>query len=669
MVSIRVRLIVIMLLVWLVPILMAVFEGNRVLTQVDDLAIRGSQVALEEMGEAAIHDKALATARQIELYLRYHPGTDLSDTVALETNSELAALAVQPVGQTGYTAVFDARAVTHFHVNPEMVGRDMSTLADSLPEFWAIFSASLDGSLAKGYYDWEEADGRIRRKFMAIVPVSDTPLRVAATTYIDEFTEIYQPVQKIKSDLEQMIALTRHRFILLALIAGLTGSLLVLFVSGQLVAPLRQMAVAAGRVVGGEWGAIQPSSSRDELGILSRALHAMTLQVQGLVQGLEQQVAERTADLEQRAAELTQLTHNLENALDQSRQRALRLEASAQVARAVASVLDPERLLRQVVNLIADRMGLYHVAIYLLDETGQYAVLRAANSAGGQQMLARGHRLRVGTQGFVGYVTSAGRPRVAQDVSADALHFASPELPRTCSEMTLPLTARGRIIGALDVQSTEPNAFDNEDVKVLQTLTDQIAVALDNARLFEESQANLREMRAVQMQYIRQAWHTFTAQQKTRFFEYTHAGVASLGDLPLSTVERAAIAGETVVVNGDDQTPALLVVPLTLYDQTIGVLGFQETEPGHVWTGDKIALVEAAAEQLVQTLESARLFRDAQLYAWREETVGRITSRVRARVDVEDILQTTAEELGRTLGVSRTIIRLGAGVDFPGNGD
>ncbi len=666
--SIRVRLIVIMLFVWLVPILMAVFVGNRALTQVDDLAIRSSQVALEEMGKAAIRDKALATTQQIELYLRYHPGIDLSDTVALEADSELTALAVQLVGQTGYTAVFDAKAVTHFHVNPEIVGKDMSTLADTLPEFWAIFSASLDGSPAEGYYDWEDADGRIRRKFMAIAPVVNTPLRVAATTYVDEFTEIFQPVQKMKLDLAHKIVLTRRDFILLALTAGLVGSLLVLFFSGQLVAPLRQMAMAAGRVVGGEWDAIQPSGRQDELGILSRALHAMTLQVQGLVQGLEQQVAERTADLEQRAAELTQLTRNLKNALDQSRRRALQLEASAQVARAVASVLDPERLLKQVVNLIANRMSLYHVAIYLLDETGQHAVLRATNSPGGQQMLARGHRLRVGVQGFVGYVISTGRPHVAQDVSADALHFASPELPYTCSEMTLPLTIRGQIIGALDVQSTELKAFDSEDVKVLQTLTDQIAVALDNARLFEESQIALREMRAVQMQYIRQAWRAFTAQQKARFFEYTRTGVVPLGDLPLPHVERAAAAGETVVVNSDDQTPASLVVPLMLYGQTIGVLGFQETEPGHVWAEDKIALVEAAAEQLVQTLESARLFRDAQLYAWREQAVSQIISRVRTRVDVEGILQTTAEELGRALGVSRAIVRLSIESDSPGNG-
>ncbi len=666
--SIRFRLILVLLLVWLVPILAAVFEGTRLLTRVDDLAISSSQQALEEMGRAAIREKALATAQQIALYLRYNPDVDISDTAALETDTELAALAVQPVGQTGYTAVFDAKAVTHFHVDPQIVGQDMSTLADTLPEFWAIFSNSLGGSPSEGYYDWEDPDGRIRRKFMAIVAVEGVPLRVAATTYIDEFTEIFQPVREMKSDLEEMIALSRRRIIALALIVGLVGGGLISLMAMQFVEPLQQMAEAATRVVEGEWDAIPPTSRRDELGTLGRALYTMTRRVQELVQDLEQQVAGRTADLEKRAAEQEHLARNLEEALGQSQRRALQLGASAQVARIVAAMLDPQELLKQVVNLIAGQMDFYHAGIFLLDEMGQYAVLQAANSEGGQKMLARGHRLQVGVQGIVGYATSTGRPRVARDVGTDAFHYANPELPHTRSEVALPLAVRGQIIGALDVQSTEPRAFDEESVRVLQTLADQIAVALDNARLFDRLQATLREMQAIQVQYIRRAWYTFVGQQKSRFFEYTRAGVAPLDDASLRDLERATAVGEMIVRSGDGQKPASLIVPLALYGQTIGVLGFQEAEPGRIWTEDEIALVESVAEQIVQVLEGARLFRDTQLYAWREQAVSQITSRIRAQVDVEDILQTTAEELGRTLGVSRAIIRLSVEPDSPGDG-
>jgi GAF domain-containing protein len=304
----------------------------------------------------------------------------------------------------------------------------------------------------------------------------------------------------------------------------------------------------------------------------------------------------------------------------------------------------------------------------MLDEIGRYAVLRAANSVGGQRMLARGHRLRVGEQGIVGYVTGTGRPRIALDVGADAVHFVNPDLPHTRSEMALPLAVRGRVIGALDVQSEEPAAFDDEDVAVLGTLADQIAVALDNARLFEESQASLRDMQAVQAQYTRQAWRAFSTQQEARTIEYTRSGVAPLGDQllpelvlsPVEVVDRVSRVGEAVVTSGDgdSQTPASLIVPLKLYGQTIGVLGFQETEPGRLWAGDEIDLVEAAAYEIAQVLESARLFEDAQQRAWREQTAGQITARVRASTGVEDILQTAAEELGRALGVSRAIVRL-----------
>jgi len=396
---------------------------------------------------------------------------------------------------------------------------------------------------------------------------------------------------------------------------------------------------------------------------LNRALQRARQAVQRwreLNETLEEQVAQRTVDLERRAAELEQLTHNLEDAVAQSRRRALRLEASAQVARAITSVLDPEALLSQIVDLIADRMGFYHVGIFLLDETRQYAVLRAANSAGGQRMLARGHRLQVGKQGVVGYVVGIGRPRVALDVGEDAVHFDSPDLPLTRSEMALPLVARGQVIGALDVQSLESEAFDNEDVAVLGTLADQIAVVLDNARLFEESQSALREMQRTQAQYSTQAWRSHRVGQPVHTVEYARPGVPPLADRSLPEVGRVIATGETffTVGDGDDQTPASLVVPLKLHGQTIGVLGFQETEPGRVWTEDEIVLTEDVAEQIAQTLESARLFEDTQRRAWREQAAGQITAQIRASASVEDILQTAAEELGRTLGVSRAIVRL-----------
>jgi GAF domain-containing protein len=434
---------------------------------------------------------------------------------------------------------------------------------------------------------------------------------------------------------------------------------------------------AAVQVAAGDLERAVEVEREDEVGVLANAFNSMTAQQRDLIGSLEERVAERTAALQQRTTDLEQLSHNLEDAVDQNRRRALRLEASAYVAHAVASVLDPAELLNQVVSLIADRVGFYHVSVFLLDETERYAVLRAANSVGGQRMLARGHRLRVGEQGIVGYVTGTGRPRIALDVGADAVHFANPDLPHTRSEMALPLVARGRILGALDVQSVEPEAFDKEDVGVLQTLADQIAVALDNARLFEESQVALRDVQAVQAQYTRQAWRAFSTQQEARTIEYTRSGVAPLGDQllpelvlsPVEVVDRVSRVGGAIVTSGggDGQTPASLVVPLELYGQPIGVLGFQETEPGRVWTEDEIVLAEAAAYEIAQVLERARLFEQTQARARREALTRRITDRIRDAVDVDAMLKTAIQELGQALGAPRVYVRLAT--DAGGDGE
>ena len=165
----------------------------------------------------------------------------MTDAAQLQNDTALAEIAVQPVGQTGYTAVFDESAITHFHVDPNTVGLDMTTLSERFPDFWAIFAASLDGSLADGYYDWEDEDGVIRSKFMSIYPVGDTRLRVASTTYIDEFS---QPVVELSSQLTDVQEKARNQFliILAGTVLVAAGSATVL--SRQFSLPIREITEA-----------------------------------------------------------------------------------------------------------------------------------------------------------------------------------------------------------------------------------------------------------------------------------------------------------------------------------------------------------------------------------------------------------------------------------------
>lgn len=178
---------------------------------------------------------------------------------------------------------------------------------------------------------------------------------------------------------------------------------------------------------------------------------------------------------------------------EESYRRQVRLRAAATVSRDATILLSPEELLQRAARLISEQFGFYHVGLFLVDEAREYAVLRATNSEGGRRLIAQNHRLKIGAQGMVGYVSQTGQPRIALDVDTDTVHFVNPELPYTRSEMTLPLRHGGEIIGALDVQSTESNAFTEDDFTTLQLMADQLANALINARLYRDLEQQLAD--------------------------------------------------------------------------------------------------------------------------------------------------------------------------------
>jgi putative methionine-R-sulfoxide reductase with GAF domain len=176
------------------------------------------------------------------------------------------------------------------------------------------------------------------------------------------------------------------------------------------------------------------------------------------------------SELRQRENELENIKMNLEKNVEertqeliainqQTAKRAEQLRLIADVARSTISIQDIDRLLPYTAQLISQRFNFYHVGIFLLDEQKQYAILRASNSQGGLRMLKKGHRLKVGTQGIVGYVTQTGKARIALNVKDDPVYFGGVDLPDTHSEITLPLKSGDVILGALDIQSSEENAF------------------------------------------------------------------------------------------------------------------------------------------------------------------------------------------------------------------
>lgn len=429
---------------------------------------------------------------------------------------------------------------------------------------------------------------------------------------------------------------------------------------------------------------------------ISRALQQARQAVQRwreLNETLELRVAERTHELNQVAANLALRGQELESAnvqlaeahrqqeavnreleefSERSRRRAARLQAVADVGRDIVRVREPETLLSQMAQLISRYSGYYHVGIYMLEETRRHAVLRAASSEGGQRMLARSHKLAVGTGSVVGYVTATGEPRIVQDVKADALHRMNPDLPDTRSEMALPLRLGNEVVGALDLQSVEQGAFDKEDVAVLSLLADQVAIAIENARLFQQTQEALAEAEAMQRRYSWQGWQRFMQQREGWQFEYRLEGVPSGLEIELPTTEEVLLRGEAVAVpkigtevRDGVKVCSTLTVPIKVGGQVMGVIDLHEVDEAREWTEHEMALAQAVADQMGQALESARLFEQTQAWAQREQLASRITGRMRAAPNVQGILRVATEELGKALGVTRSVVRLSPQVVAP----
>jgi GAF domain-containing protein len=373
-----------------------------------------------------------------------------------------------------------------------------------------------------------------------------------------------------------------------------------------------------------------------------------------MITGLQNTLAKSrsvTKQLSSSNRDLNELRANLEQQVEartsELKKRAAQLEAVSSVARTIASVQDLDNLLPAITKLVSQRFDFYHVGIFLLDSQRQNAVLRAANSQGGLRMLSRQHRLPLDAHSIVGYSTLRGEPRIALDVGTDYVYFNNPDLPNTRSEMAIPLRVGGEVIGSLDVQSTETNAFSQEDIGVLTTLADQIAIAIENARLFGETKKALTESRVMFEQYTQQEWGSFARQAKARGFVFDGKHLIAMDNNPKREPIKAVIQTGNL---SQEKTSATVAVPIKLRGQTIGVLDVRAKNGQRPWKPDEIALLEAAAERAALALENARLIESAQRRAARERAIGDISTRIGAVSNLESILQTAVEELGRKIG-------------------
>ncbi len=350
---------------------------------------------------------------------------------------------------------------------------------------------------------------------------------------------------------------------------------------------------------------------------------------------LEQRIAERTRDLERRTNQL---------------------QAAAEVGRVAASILDVDRLLAEVMQLLHDRFDLYHVAFLEVDSSGQWAEYRAGAGPGWQRLQQERFRLQVGGLSLIGWCIANAQVGVNQDVRAtESIHFPHPLVPDTRSEVALPLIVRGQVIGALSVQSDKPHAFDRETIDVLRTIADQIAVALDNARLLRESQEALESARHAYGELGRQTWSDLLLSRENWGYRYTYRIISPVeGDWPPEMIE-ALETGRPVRrrIKGD----SALAIPLQVRDQIVGVISFYKPAD-EAWTQDEINFLERAIQQTGVALESAQFYEESQLRAAQERIAREITARMRETLDIDTVLRTSLQEIRQALGLASMTIRL-----------
>jgi GAF domain-containing protein len=388
--------------------------------------------------------------------------------------------------------------------------------------------------------------------------------------------------------------------IVFSIIALLLGAGFSYSISKAISDPISNLIKTFNKIEQGDLTQRAPVISTDELGIVTMQFNRMLARLESLQGTLEQQVVERTRQL----------------------------AATNEVGRVAASSLDPEQLLARVLPLFPEQFGYYYAAIYIVDPSGKWAELKEATGEAGRVLKQNRHRLEIVGKSMVGTAIREQAPRIAQSVSDEKQRFDNPLLPYTRSEIALPLMVGDRLLGALNVQSTRESDFGPHVIETMKNMAGQVAIALENARLFQEAQQVIRELRTVQQQYLLEGWSGFSRENEN--IEYR------IGD-------------------EEDDDAKKLEVPISLRDQVLGKIRLDSQGE---WTPDQQSLVNAVATQAAIALENARLVSESRQIALRERMVAEINSKIWASATIDGVLQTAIKELGRRLNASSATIEL-----------
>lgn len=485
-----------------------------------------------------------------------------------------------------------------------------------------IVTQSSTGEITLDERQWEE--------LAAQAQTQDQIVQYEANDYLILSGPISAGSEKIGA-LEIVFSLASLNTSIIALFASMLvtglGTLLIAIIIASILTqffqkPINNFVEAANQIGMGNLDVIVPDINLEEPATIGFALHNMQKNLKSLYEDYEQQVV----FLERRAKYL---------------------EATSVIAREMASVLDLPALLSRAIQLIDEKFGYYRQGIFLVDPSGEQVVLHAASGAAIEKSLERGFRVMIGGQGIVAHVAASKEYYVVQNVHEDPLFLSDDDTIITQSELALPLHSRGEIIGVLDVQSAYINAFTNEDISVLQTLADQIALAITNARLFEESQENLNVVQRAYGELSREKWSEM---------------LESRGEMGYYSDENRLIHISEYNKNtdpSDDNLPTI-DIPIVVRGYLIGKISACKPQNAGKWSEEEIELMEDMTEQLNLAIESARLYEDSQSRAAQEQLTSEITTRIRETLDLETIIETAVNEIGSAMGLSALEVHLGS---------
>jgi putative methionine-R-sulfoxide reductase with GAF domain/HAMP domain-containing protein len=439
---------------------------------------------------------------------------------------------------------------------------------------------------------------RIQTKFQVIVlgMILVSILLIGPIGYHQTVTVLYREIGSA-----DVFAALQSQTIIVAVIAISLGIGLVYLLSNAISQPINDLINTFVKVEGGDLDQRVGITATDEIGELAIYFNRMINRLAELQKDLERQVEERTSHL----------------------------KAINEVGRVAASILNPDELIAKVVNLITDEFGYYYSALFLIDSASRFAELIDATGEAGKVLRQSKHRLEINEKSMVGRAIVTKQAQVAQDVGEKSIRFNNPLLPYTRSEIALPLFIGEQILGVLDVQSTQEAAFGEQDINTLQNMANQVAVALENARLFQEAQRSIQELKEIQKNYLRESWN--------------------ISKIP---------EGEIILAIGDkpeENSGNVTRYPIALREEVIGEISITRKNK---LNAEESSWVQAIITQAALALENARLLEESQNLAMRERYVTEITNKIWSANTIEGILQTSLRELGQVLDASEAIIEL-----------